>query len=64
MTASNTTQALRDQERLARLGIQMAHNVKLEQQEAAHRKTERLVSALGVIASLVAIYDLSLLTLH
>jgi hypothetical protein len=64
VTAPYPAQALRDQERLARLSIQMAHNVKLEQQEAAHRKAERLVSALGVIASLVAIYDLSLLSLH
>ena len=64
MTASYPTQAMRDQERLARLSIQLAHNVKFERQQAAHRKTERLASALGVIASLIAIYDLSLMTLH
>jgi hypothetical protein len=42
----------------------MAHNVQFEQQQAARRKTERFASALGVVASLVAIYDLSLLTIH
>ena len=64
MTASCQTQALRDQERLARLSCQLTHNVKFEQQQAARRRTERLVSVLGIVASLLAIYDLSLLTLH
>ncbi|MCW2570114.1 MAG: hypothetical protein JWO88_172 [Frankiales bacterium] len=62
--ASESTTAMRDQERLARLGSKMAHNVQFELQQAARRRTERFGSALGVVASLVAIYDLSLLTLH
>jgi hypothetical protein len=64
VTAPYSTQTLRDQERLARLGSKMAHNVQFEQQQAARRKTERFASGLGVLASLVAIYDLSLLTIH
>ena len=64
MTASYPTQAMRDAERLVRLSSQLARNVKFERQQAARRKTERLASVLGVIASLVAIYDLSLMTLH
>lgn len=63
-TSYAANQALRNQERLARLSITMSHNVKLEAQLLAHRRTERFASALGVVASLVAIYDLSLLTLH
>ena len=58
------TQALRDQERLAVHSIKLARNVRFEQQEALRRKTERFVSVLGVIASVVALYDLSLLTLN
>ncbi|MDT7537501.1 MAG: hypothetical protein QOI82_1086 [Actinomycetota bacterium] len=64
MTASSASQALLQQERLALLASRMSHNVRFEQEQAARRRTERLVSVLGVVASLVAIYDLSLLTLH
>jgi hypothetical protein len=64
VTASSASQALLQQERLALLASRMSHNVRFEQEQAARRRTERLVSVLGVVASLVAIYDLSLLTLH
>jgi hypothetical protein len=64
VTASSASQALLQQERLALLASRMSHNVRFEQEQAARRRTERFVSVLGVVASLVAIYDLSLLTLH
>jgi hypothetical protein len=62
--AYSASESLRTQERLARLNLQMARNSKHEQEQATRRRTERLGHALGILATLVAIYDLSLLTLH
>jgi hypothetical protein len=62
MTSYAAGEALRNQERLARLNVQMARNSTFEHEQSTRRRTERLVSALGIVASLVAIYDLSLLT--
>jgi hypothetical protein len=64
MTAYSASETLRNQERLARLNVQMARNSKFEHEQVTRRRTERLASALGIVASLVAIYDLSLLTIR
>ncbi|MBK5306250.1 MAG: hypothetical protein JJD92_06130 [Frankiaceae bacterium] len=64
MSTCAASAELRNEERLARLTIQMAYNVRLEHAVAAHRTINRMSSALGVMASVVAVYDLSLLAMQ
>jgi hypothetical protein len=64
MTSHSPSQALLNQERLVRASLLMARDSRLEQQQRARRTAERMASALGVVAAVIAVYDLSLLAVH
>lgn len=48
-------------ERLALIQLQMARSSKIAVQERARHKAARFVSVLGIVASALALYDLTLL---
>jgi hypothetical protein len=48
-------------ERRAHLNVAMSRDAKLAQLDAARRRANKMVSVLGSVASLLALYDLALL---